>query len=513
MKLIFTKFDNMKLKILNLKKINFLVFIFFMFSDSYLNAQTLIKMVSSSGTSNSGPSNATQTATLYQYNCATSNFTSYNPTVTTSFSLSNQSYTSSTYNGLTFGADHSNNSTTTLSAQPIFNTLNSIGSPTNSMFSAIAGSTNTINVANTYSIRLFVDAYYQYAANQSITARNYYGDLTITFNTPIANPVLHFAGCGGAYLYTLNGANMVHGYFTEFELANSPYTFVKLASNSNLTLDATNTKILNKSTPPEDYDYTRYANSGYYAGSGSLQLNTGNTKITSVTLKVYLKGSPAYTQNSSTNPGAWAGAVSEGRVGDAVNISVSTDPANVVLNVLYTGFTAAKNNNTSTLQFAIAQQSPGSKFFIERSTDGINFAVTDSLNALNNTIFNYTDFKPVTGTTNYYRIKEVDVYGKITLSVIKEVIFSSEQTVSVFPVPAISSHSISVQLSTQYVNKQLVLRLRNTLGQTVLTKVISSAKTIEKIDLPALTSGQYFLEVTGGYNYSLKYNTSISVLN
>jgi len=74
-----------------------------------------------------------------------------------------------------------------------------LGAPSNNNFTS-AGSPQApgtgISTVDDYSLEMFNSAMGLYAAGAPTNGRYYIADLTITFNTPITNPVLHFGGPG-----------------------------------------------------------------------------------------------------------------------------------------------------------------------------------------------------------------------------------------------------------------------------------------------------------------------------
>jgi len=286
-----------------------------------LNAQQLELYSGSASTSAMGPA-TTATATFYQNVGTSTTYTSYSPATTVTLSFSNQQYTSSTYPGLTIGGFFNAASNTTLSATNIFVPENNVSSPASNLYTsapdiATAGTNfNTGGATGNYGFRVYQDAVYQ--VGQASNARNYYGDMTITFSRPVINPVIHFNDMGGAYT-NLNAATQ--GFWGEFELSaadvSAGRTLTRLSGSTHFVLDATNTKVVDNSS------YTgattaNYASPTAEGGFGSVIVNTGGTSVTSVTFKVYLRGSGG----GGATPNAWAYSAT-GRVGETFLISAT----------------------------------------------------------------------------------------------------------------------------------------------------------------------------------------------
>ncbi|UFH51951.1 beta strand repeat-containing protein [Spirosoma sp. KNUC1025] len=317
----------------------------------YASAQQLELSNVSSSSIAVGPTVATQSATFLQNTGTTTTFSAYTPTTSFSVSISNQQYAANantSYPGITFGANGGNPLTGTNNFVPI----NNIASPTAAMFTSapsIATSGTNLDIVNNYAFRLSLDAAFQRESAQALTARNYYGDVTITFNRPVINPVLHLNGLGGSYNLTSGSSNQyVQGFYTELELStadvNAGRTLTRLSGNTNFALDGTNTKILNTNTLKDLVNQANYASDLLYAGAGSVLVNTGSTAITSLTFRVYLKGDGGIgTSTQWSNP-----AQPTFRPNDIWLISASLGLYNITGNVFYDITTDNTVNGTGT---------------------------------------------------------------------------------------------------------------------------------------------------------------------
>ena len=249
-----------------------------------LAAQSTLELTSASATSTSGPSIANIVATFRENanNPLNNVSTAYNtPTITATFSLSNQQYTlpasqMSTGTDVVFGATINAGAPTPLNA-PTYTTMGGFGSPVNTNFTASeatpAGS--GISTTNNYGVGLFVSTSGLFNIAVPTLARYYMADLTVTFNVPVMNPVLHFAGLGGS----LTAAPDRLGYSAELEVQTPGIILSKLSGSSELNV--TPTAILNSALHPS-------GPTGAGAASGSV-LATG-TNITVLRFRVYLRG-------------------------------------------------------------------------------------------------------------------------------------------------------------------------------------------------------------------------------
>lgn len=269
-------------------------------------AGTSLKM-GATGPAGNGPSTADQAVTLFE-----NAVTAYTPTTTVTYHISNQQFGPGAVQGLptnsaiNFGAAGSAAADTPLGGFALYSLMNGISGPTNAMFTACnscpAGTSIDVTVDKSIAMNLMTDALIN-AANtnlQALNARVYYGDLTISFNRPVSNPVLQFAGLGGQSSISFNGsgANKFYdmGFATEFDLVGSNVTLSKL--NGNSVLNVTSTSITNSATRIGASSAGSVVNGiTRTAASGSI-LATG-TNITSITLKMYVRGDGGIVVNSS----------------------------------------------------------------------------------------------------------------------------------------------------------------------------------------------------------------------
>jgi hypothetical protein len=246
-----------------------------------VNAQTSLEFATgASNPTGNGPSVANQVITFQtnSNNPSGNTFATYTPTLTATFSFSNQTYSLptaqiSTGTGLSFGTT-SNGSGSSAVASALFPTVNSFSSPSNSNFTSSTSVTagTGIDISANKAVEIFTSARPLYNASSSTSGRYYFGDLTITFNQAVTNPIIHVVGLGG----TVSSLGMS----TELELQNSGISLSKLSGSSELTISS-GTKILNGAS-------SLGSSTGSGAASGSV-LATGSG-ISSLTFRVYMRG-------------------------------------------------------------------------------------------------------------------------------------------------------------------------------------------------------------------------------
>ena len=144
-------------------------------------------------------------------------------------------------------------------------------------------------------------------------------------------------------------------------------------------------------------------------------------------------------------------------------------------------------------------ESSVSKYVVEGSTDGINFSTKGSLPAKGAAQYSFIDNSASAGV-NYYRIKAVDVNGKLTYSsvvTVKQVGLVSTN-ISVYPNP-VKNKQLNFVLSTDASN--YTLRVTSILGATVVAKTINhnGGTASYSVALPSnLAKGTYFVKLSNG---------------
>lgn len=231
----------------------------------------------------SGPSVADQVITFQNNTNNPSGVTmaAYTPSLTATYSISNQQYTAisgltGTYaNGMVYGS--AANSTTAL----LYDNMGAIGSANATNFSSTPNNIGTgIDLNANYGAYLKLATRPLQNSASSLTGSYYYGDLTITFNQAVNYPILQMADFGG---FVTSGTN--HAFSLQAKLI-SGQTLTRLSGDAGVTLVGTDSiaSVVSGSTATTNFL------------DGSFMVN--GTGITSITLKLYLKG--------HDNLGAWS---------------------------------------------------------------------------------------------------------------------------------------------------------------------------------------------------------------
>jgi hypothetical protein len=177
-------------------------------------------------------------------------------------------------------------------------------------------------------------------------------------------------------------------------------------------------------------------------------------------------------------------------------------------------FNGKHNNGVSTLDWQTSQEWNSSRFEVLRSLDGRDFKSVASLDAAgnSNTLKNYTFNDNISGTGYvYYRLRQVDVDGKTSLSDIVRLKLgnSKEASFDLYPNPFVGNLNASF---TAGKNANATLVIRNINGQVLFTKtinVIKGSNTVQLNNLPVLSKGMYHVSIL---NEDINYQGKIQKL-
>lgn len=455
------------------------VLMLFLFCMPALHAKCQLELVSQSYPfAPFGPTVASQTATFFR-NTSGSTFEPYTPTLTVTASLSNQQYTSqpelSTGTGICFGA---NIGGTTVSSELSFLPMNSVGGGVNNQFTAAltqpAGTGIDVLINNAFSIFAVV----QPLIGQPLNGRFLYGTLTLTFNRPVNNPIIHFVGLGSNFSSDI----VSHGAAAEFELQTPGVGLSRLSGSTEFTV-ASN-KVLNNASIIGPL-------CGTGAGCGSLEAI--GTNITSLAFNIYLRGDGMGTDWSAAGYST----------GDKFMIGVSLDdPGTAPITGL--NLTAFHSADNAYLQWITFTEQNTNYFSVERSTNGVDFIEVGRVKAggNRNSISNYAfnDLNPQPAIV-YYRVTVIDYDGKRTNSNIVLLQLNEKNTdIKIFPNPAFNNIYIESNTKGGY-----QFDLFNAQGQKMLSKkILTDGSTISSMERNSLPNGIYLLRVNNAATGQIK---------
>jgi ribosomal protein L2 len=144
-------------------------------------------------------------------------------------------------------------------------------------------------------------------------------------------------------------------------------------------------------------------------------------------------------------------------------------------------FTGYKNAEKNVLKWITATETNNQYFDIERSIDGISFekiaTVKGNGNTTSETSYSYVD-NLSEQKIFYYRLKQVDNNGNVTLSNIV-ILYAKQNNLDVMIYPNPAKNKINIQYPENIKNHQI--RLFNMFGQVMLETV---ANTVDVSNLP-----------------------------
>uniref|UniRef100_UPI000A50FBB8 hypothetical protein n=1 Tax=Hymenobacter terrenus TaxID=1629124 RepID=UPI000A50FBB8 len=271
-------------------------------------AQSTLEFAPGAGNpTGSGPSIAPQVITFQNNpdNPVANTFTPFTPTTTATFTLSNQQYAlspltqMSTGTGVAFGAG-GNSAGTLAIATELFPAMTAIGSSTDANYTSVSGATGGLSTTANNEVKLYASVE-GIPATAPANARYQFADLTITFNRAVVNPVIHVTGLGSITISTGLGIS------AELDLLTPGVTLSELSGSPEL--DVRPTQILNSAAVPG-------TNTGAGAASGSVQVTTPPTGVTSLQFRIYVRG-------QASGGGNWHSLISTSNSGEGWLIGVS----------------------------------------------------------------------------------------------------------------------------------------------------------------------------------------------
>ncbi len=168
----------------------------------------------------------------------------------------------------------------------------------------------------------------------------------------------------------------------------------------------------------------------------------------------------------------------------ASRFSIVFKTAATVLPVTFTSVKAYQKEVNISVEWKVENESNMKQYEIEKSLDGNQFSKVAAVAAINGSANNYSWLdKKASAGYNYYRIRSVDINGKISYTqVVKVFMGKASGEISIFPNPIVNG-VVNLQLVNQPAGIYGV-RLLNPLGQVMLTRQVthtegSSTETIK----------------------------------
>lgn len=176
-------------------------------------------------------------------------------------------------------------------------------------------------------------------------------------------------------------------------------------------------------------------------------------------------------------------------------------PTQTTLPVNMSSFSVTKQGTNAVLNWTTATEINTDHFAIERSFDGIVFSVAGNRAAAGNStdIINYQFIDPIASLTGviYYRIKTIDIDGKVSFSKIVSLrLNGAVKNFTVYPNPFSSDLKIELEAAK---DAPVTLRISNAIGQAVVNRNTLLQKgnnvIVLSAELSALKAGMYVIEI------------------
>ncbi len=175
--------------------------------------------------------------------------------------------------------------------------------------------------------------------------------------------------------------------------------------------------------------------------------------------------------------------------------------SNVTLPVNWLSFNTNKQGNDALINWTVGNEDGASYYELQRSINGTDYNTITKINKTNNLgRYEYTDaaINNLGTKTLYYRIKQVDVNGRISYSDIRLLRLDLRDTeINIYPNPAVKGFYVSVPLINPG-NKKVKLTLVAPDGKIAAVKEITAAMASNyyfDIKENTFAAGQYNLQI------------------
>jgi Secretion system C-terminal sorting domain len=153
------------------------------------------------------------------------------------------------------------------------------------------------------------------------------------------------------------------------------------------------------------------------------------------------------------------------------------------------------NDSQANISWQVGEQKNVKGYWVQHSTDGINFTNTCQVAAGNNANY-YCTAQAIKGITNYYRVMETDLDGQVNYSkVVSLKTSSNSNTIKLYPNPAKDYTTITMNGYNESIT-QLVIT--NATG-AIVWKENNPVVTLQRLRVPLknLSSGIYLMQIVG----------------
>ncbi|MEO6327581.1 MAG: DNRLRE domain-containing protein [Ginsengibacter sp.] len=128
---------------------------------------------------------------------------------------------------------------------------------------------------------------------------------------------------------------------------------------------------------------------------------------------------------------------------------------------------------------------------IQRSINNVEFTTLVIISPTNGMEYNFIDSDPY--ATNFYRIRQVNVDGKLLYSKIISINFSKPFAMKLFPNPV--NNKIKIQFTGIHGNQKAILSIHSVSGNTMKSIPIILSNPKAEVDVSSLSSGLYIMRV------------------
>ncbi|HEY8896997.1 MAG TPA: T9SS type A sorting domain-containing protein, partial [Niastella sp.] len=172
-------------------------------------------------------------------------------------------------------------------------------------------------------------------------------------------------------------------------------------------------------------------------------------------------------------------------------------------------FTARPKNSTVLVSWATAMELNNKYFIVERAADGKNFTAIGRVAGAgtSNNVLNYqfTDVNPLPGTS-YYRLQQVDIDGKSTVSSIATVRMTNEARIALTLSPNPVASYVNININTS--GRTYTMRISGVDGRTFITGTGTISQLNRQLNnrLSSLAPGVYVLNTDNAEeHYTIKF--------
>jgi len=176
------------------------------------------------------------------------------------------------------------------------------------------------------------------------------------------------------------------------------------------------------------------------------------------------------------------------------NFAINTPASQIGLPVKFSSFDAKVGSTGTNLIWNVATEENVAAYEVEKSNDGREFSTIGSVAAKNDPSYTFVDSKS-SAAVSYYRVKAVDVDGKLTYSAILTVKGGRVAvTLKAFPMPAISN----LTLQHEAAGMESMITISSAEGRTVQSIVPAKGAQQTTLNVSSLKAGVYVIRYKNG---------------